>query len=268
MRNVWVWGGAALVAVVAACATSTAPGGNGQNESDGGNIPLYDAGNTTGDSGTSGACTLGTADHCGTCSTVCPGPTDPDSGTDRICSDSTTTGTCDIICKGEWYDLNGDISDGCEAQDPIVHDSADAAVPETATTGGATVPDPYWYVYGDARQHDSAPTSRTLGREDWYVVDHENSGGSTGGSLSICLGISNFPSDDKFEVCVTNVGNKSIPSTASSVSPCATVTPTTVSPNNCAVTTMASTTHGLYYVRVRKLDGSNSANGYALYIQD
>lgn len=269
MRKVWAWGGAAAIAAIAACATSTPPSGNGQNESDAGDIPLYDAGGAPpSDSGGSTTCTLGSADHCGTCTTVCPGPTDADSGTERVCSDSTTTATCDIICQGEHYDLNGDISDGCEGVDPIVHDNADAAVPETASTGGLTVPDPYWYVYGDARQHDVAPTSRPLGREDWYVVDHENSGGSTGGSLSVCLSITNFPSDDKFEVCVTNTGNKNIPSTSSSTSPCATVTPTTMSPSNCAVTTMSSTAHGLYYVRVRKLDGSNTANGYALFIQD
>lgn len=256
MRREWFWGGAALLCALAACATSTAPSsGGGTSDGDAGDIPLYDAGGTpTGEA--SSTCTLGGADHCGTCTTVCPGPADPDAGTRRVCSDSTTTATCDIICEGEHYDLNGVVDDGCEGEDPIVHDNADAAVPETATTAGFTVGDPYWYVYGDARQHADAPTSRPLGREDWYVVSNPH------GTPKACLSITNFPSDNQFEVCITNNGNKNI-----EAAQCKTILPTTGAANDC-VQPGSAPTNGTYWVRVRKLDGSNTANGYALFIQD
>ncbi len=252
-RALFYWVGGAALAFVA-CATSTAPGGGGTGDDvDSGTIPVYDGGGgTQTEAGT--LCTLGTADHCGSCDTVCPGATD--GGTTRVCSDSTTTATCDIVCTGEWYDLNGDINDGCEAQDPIVHDSPDAAVPETATTAGATVPAPYWYVYDDARMHDVAPTTRPTGREDWYVVSNPD------GTPKACLSISNFPTDDEFEVCITNNGISNIENTQ-----CKTIVSTTGSGSDCVTPAMTGN-NGKYWVRVRKLSGSNSPDGYALFIQD
>src|SRR5690348_10842358 len=58
MRKVWVWGGAAAIGAVAACATATPPSGNEGSGGDAGNIPLYDAGNGGGDGGNSTTCTL------------------------------------------------------------------------------------------------------------------------------------------------------------------------------------------------------------------
>lgn len=263
MRKVWAWGGAAAIAAIAACATSTPPSGNGQNESDAGDIPLYDAGGAPpSDSGGSTTCTLGSADHCGTCTTVCPGPTDADSGTERVCSDSTTTATCDIICQGEHYDLNGDISDGCEGVDPIVHDNADAAVPETVSTTGMTVGAPYWFAYGDAREHDVAPISRPLGREDWYVITSPTS------TPAACLTIAGFPADDQFEVCITNYDTKSIePAQCKTVDLTASGACPTDS-TKCCVAPASTHSASNYWVRVRKLAGANTANGYALFLEE
>ena len=262
MGKAWIWGGAGALGLMAACATATAPNGNDGSGSDAGNIPLYDAGSGGGgDGGGSNTCTLGTADHCGSCTTVCPGPTDADGGTERICSDSTTTATCDIICKGEFYDLNGDISDGCEAEDPIVHDTADAAVPESVADGGFTVPAPYWFAYGDARQHDAPPTSRPLGREDWYVIK------SATKAPAACLTIAGFPSDDKLEVCITNYNNKNIELTQCKVVdlPASTACPS--DSTKCCVNAGSTQVGADYWVRVRKTDGSNTPNGYALYLE-
>jgi hypothetical protein len=254
-RALFYWGGAASLIFVA-CATSTSPtnGGGGGGDDDSG-IPVYDAGGGTQPDGGS-PCTLGTADHCGGCDTVCPG--DVDAGTTRVCSDTSTTATCDIVCTGEFYDVNGSIGDGCEAEDPIVHDSPDAAVPESATTAGITIGAPYWYAYGDARQHDVAPLSRPNGRVDWYAVTNPDAA-----SISACLTISNFPTDDQFQVCITNNGNKNIDPSA-----CKTITSSSAGASACVSPSMTATKNGTYYVQVQKMSGSNTLNGYALFIQD
>ena len=250
MDRAWMflWGAAALC--VGACATSTAST-RGNNDGDAGDIPIYDAGNASTDGRISTACTLGTPDHCGACGTACPGV--DDDGTQRTCSDSTPTATCDFICKGEWYDLDGDAANGCEAQDPIVHDSAEAGVPEVATTAGFTVGAPDWLIYDDARTHDAPPLLRPLGREDWYTLSNPD------GRLKVCLSIANFPSDDQFEVCVTNIGNQNI-----EASQCKSVMPSSGS----LCVQPASSSNGAYWVRVRKIAGSNTTNGYALFLQD
>ncbi|MEO8876210.1 MAG: hypothetical protein ABI461_11530 [Polyangiaceae bacterium] len=254
MHRAWMvlLGGAALA--YGACATSTTPGSPSGVDEDAGDIPVYDAGGqpTGNDGGTSTACTLGTADHCGTCATACPSI--DNAGTKRVCSDGTSTATCDIVCLGELYDMNGTTDDGCEAEDPVVHDSAEAGVAEVATTAGFTVGAPDWFVYGDTRKHDVAPVDRPLGREDWYTLSNPH------GRLKVCLTIANFPADNQFEVCVTNLGNKNI-----EVSQCKTITPTSGS-NDCVQP--AASTNGTYWARVRKLAGSNSLNGYALFVQD
>jgi hypothetical protein len=257
MRSLFYWGGGAALIFVA-CATSTSPNAGGSGDSDdAGNTPIYDAGNNTQVDSGAGPCTLGSADHCGTCDTVCPGASDA-GGTTRVCSDSTTTATCDIICTGEWYDVNGVIADGCEAQDPIVHDSADAAVPETAPAGGNTVAAPLWYAYGDARMHDVAPVARPTGREDWYVLSNQN------GTPQACLTIVNFPPDDMFEVCITNEGNQNIENTQ-----CKTVTPdtTTTDTSTYCVSPSLHSNGGSYWVRVRKISGANTLDGYALFLK-
>src|SRR5262245_57720990 len=68
------------------------------------------------------ACGLGTADHCGTCANTCPGI--DTIWTQRTCSSADSTGTCDIMCLGEWYDLDGNAMNGCEAEDQPVQDAA------------------------------------------------------------------------------------------------------------------------------------------------
>src|SRR5437870_814675 len=54
-------------------------------------------------------CALGTPDHCRACDDVCPGK--DDAGTARICLGD--GGGCSLLCKGEYYDLDGDVKTGC-----------------------------------------------------------------------------------------------------------------------------------------------------------
>jgi hypothetical protein len=258
--------------ILLACAKSdasddgTVPG----QDNDGGSGTTHDAGGhdgqSQGDTGSSGgsdsgdeACTLGTADHCGACDHACHAT---DTATKYTCSDATSSATCLITCLGEYYDLNGDASDGCEAQDLPVQDTAQAAKPislpdandPTFKTNPLNV---VGYVYGDGRPHDAAPTSRPFGREDWYHVTAVGNG--TGNGMGACLGITNFPPDDTFEVCISDNNGSTFPAAG-----CKTVKGGATS---VCVTPTGTPNAGVYYVRVRKTDGSNTANGYALFLQ-
>ena len=213
-----------------------------------------------------GSCTLGDPDHCGTCTTVCPPGMDT-AGTERTCSAATAFGTCDIVCKGEYYDVDGQVSNGCEAQDLPIQDSAITAVgltlPDGALgTAGTDNTNPInlvGQVYGDSRTHDAAPATRPNGREDWYKLTVSGAG-DTGQALTSCLGITNFPTDNTFEVCLSLNGSASFLTTgckqvmggASSV---------------CVGPSANADDTGTYYVRVRRLSGTSwTTNGYALYI--
>jgi hypothetical protein len=203
------------------------------------------------------ACTLGTADHCGACDHACR-PTDK--ATAYACSDATRAATCLITCRGEFYDVNGNADDGCEAEDSPAQDTAATAasiqLPDTNDATNKSNPlNVVGFTYGDGRPHESAPTSRPFGREDWYHVTAVGNG--TGNGMGACLGITNFPPDDTFEVCISEKDGTTFPN-------CKTVKGT--APSVC-VTPTNKTNAGSYYVRVRKTDGTNTVNGYALFMQ-
>jgi hypothetical protein len=114
-----------------------------------------------------GSCTLGTADNCASCGNVCPPGKDSPS-TARVCLSS----KCDIQCKAESYDVNGDVADGCEADDDLpIHDTTAAAkslgqvsdCQDSPVTATAVMP-------SDDRLHLVAPTARPSGRADWYKL--------------------------------------------------------------------------------------------------
>lgn len=185
----------------------------------------------------------------------------------RTCSGADTTGSCDILCRGELYDLDGKVDDGCEAEDPIVQDSLTTAVaitlPDVASdpmskSNPLNVVAP---LYGDARTHESAPTKRPLGREDWYKVTAVGTGTTDGTGMVACLSAVNFPSDDELEVCITQNGMttfdacKALVVAAGGGSQC-------VSPGN-----VMNVDSGVFYVRVRRTKGSSNANGYALFLR-
>jgi hypothetical protein len=220
-----------------------------------------DGGGSGSDGG--GPCTLGTGDHCGTCSNSCP-PGADDNGTQRTCSAPTAFGTCDIICKGEYYDVNGKADDGCESQDLPLQDTSITAVviplPDAVeppdggfTTNPRNIIDK---VYGDARTHDTAPMLRPNGREDWYRIDVTGTGSSSFG-VGACLGITNFPTDNVFELCLRQT------TATFGGSDCVTVMG--MQPSACMQLTTDGT--GSYYARVRKTAGTNTTLKYALFIK-
>ena len=229
----------ALLGVLFACSTATVP----QKDS-------------------SSSCGLGTADHCGTCTFTCPGM--DTTSTQRSCSSSDATGTCNIMCLGEWYDLDGNASNGCEAEDQPVQDAAINAFAITLPdmNGTANPPcdnskNPCTYagqIYSDTRQHDGAPTMRMVGREDWYKVVAVGNGAP--GQMTACLGITNYPADNQFEVCIGNDGSTT-PTTCKTAQGGGT--------SQCVAPPTAADS-GTFYVKLRKIAGTNTANKYALYL--
>ncbi len=222
-------------------------------------FPLFDLAGF-GDAG----CALGTPDHCGSCSTKCAGP--DDATTARVCSGPTALGACGLLCKGEAYDVDALLDDGCEIDDPLQDTAATAfavVLPDLAPSGqacnnsnnGCTV---VRAVASDARKHDAAPVDRPLGREDWFVVTATGPGGSN--PMTACLSISNanWPSDNKYEACISPTSGSQSPTVCATA--IARMGSACVAPNG-------NPSSGTFYVRVRKLMGAPTALGYALYLE-
>jgi hypothetical protein len=258
---------AAIPLIFFACAKTDVPDegtvpGNDEDAGhtgDGGRDARTQNGDSSGGGDGGGNCTLGTNDHCGACDHACRAS---DKSTKYACSDGTTSATCLITCLAEYYDLNGDANDGCEAQDPTVQDTAASAVivslPDANDPTFKTNPlNILGYVYGDGRPHESPPTSRPFGREDWYHVTAVGNG--TGMGMGACLGISNFPPDDTFEVCISDNNGNTFPATGCK--------PVKGGGASACVVPTGNPNAGVYYVRVRKTDGSNTADGYALFLR-
>jgi hypothetical protein len=231
-------------------------------------IAPSDGAPATTDGPTTMPCTLGTPDHCGTCSTVCP-PGADDDGTHRTCSLPTAFGACGIICKGEYYDVDGKADNGCEELDTPVQDTSVTAVVITLPAtleppdGGFTTNprNVQAKICGDARDHDAAPTQRPDGREDWYKLQVMG-GGDPNSGVTACLGVSSFPADGQYEVCLAQ-NPPFIPgdcvNVAGGVQP--------AGGSNCKTLPKATDETGTYYARVRKLMGTNSSNRYALFLK-
>jgi hypothetical protein len=200
-------------------------------------------------------CMLGTADHCGTCDTVCP-PGQDDSATLRACVQAGGSSSCDIVCRGEHYDVNGKIDDGCELEDLPIQDSAITAV-AVALDGAHATQNVVAAMYGDARVHETPPTLRPNGRDDWYRLSTVGAGSGSGAVA--CLGITNFPADNLFEVCIAEPGQATFPAgNCKSVQGSAT---------SVCVTPSANMTAGPFYVRVHKSGGSQTPNQYAIFFK-
>lgn len=209
------------------------------------------------------SCSLGTPDHCGTCDTMCPGP--DDMTTERTCSDPTPSGTCNITCKDQYYDLDGNVANGCEAEDLPVQDLVLTAValmlPDVNNGTGATncdgLTNPCTHaaqIYSDMRLHDGAPTMRPLGRPDWYKLVAVGTGGPN--KVGACLGITNYPTDDMYQICIGNDGDTNPATCMTAIGGAASV---------CVAPPTAADS-GTFYIKLSKLAGSNTANQYALYV--
>jgi hypothetical protein len=188
--------------------------------------------------------------------------------TQRTCSGSTDTATCNITCKGEFYDLDGNAANGCEAEDAPVQATAATAVtlmlPNVNNGGNGSMPcsgstNPCTHtaqVFSDARIHEAAPVSRQQGREDWYKLVATGAGGPN--QVGACLGITNYPADNQYELCIGNDGVMT-PTTCLSVQGGAA---------SVCVAPPTAADAGTFYIKVRKLAGSTTTtNKYALFVQ-
>ncbi len=209
------------------------------------------------------SCMLGTAEHCGACDRSCPGQDTSD--TLRRCTAATEAATCEITCRAESYDVDGNATNGCEASDLPIQDSAASAVEVVLPGGtggmslcdGATNPCTVSaQILSDGRVHESAPSARPLGRDDWFQVIATGVG--SGATMTACLNIGNYPADNFYEVCISDAGS---------------MTPTT-----CGVATggggasacvlpSGNPNDGVFYVRIRRMAGTRTTNGYALYLE-
>lgn len=208
------------------------------------------------------ACALGTPDHCGTCMTVCP-PGMDSAGTIRSCSGPGPGATCDYQCGGEFYDVNGKVDDGCESSDTPVQDSPQSAVAVTLQdlVDPMNMKNPVnllGKVYSDSRTHAQAPAMRVNGREDWYVINAIGKG-DPNSTMVACLSITSLPADNQFEVCISDIGKTTFDAKACGV--------TAGGMSSVCVKPPALSDSGSpIYVRVRKMAGTPSVNGYALFL--
>ena len=167
--------------------------------------------------------------------------------------------------KGEYYDENGATDDGCEALDLPVQDDSTSAVaitlPDVAQDPMAkSNPDNVLgYIYGDNRVHDMAPSMRPLGRDDWYAVTAIGMG-TPNVTMKACLGIADFPQDNVFQVCISDIGQTNFDPNSCKAA-------IGGGPSVCVQPPTLTDAGGPYYVRVHKMSGTNTRFGYALFLQ-
>ncbi len=111
-------------------------------------------------------CQLGMPNTCASCTDVCPG--NDDQATQRTCEGR----SCSVACKGEHYDADGKIENGCEAEDDLpLHETAETAVDlgevDDCDDSGATVKG---RIPSDSRDHLEDPEQRDEGRPDFYTL--------------------------------------------------------------------------------------------------
>ncbi|MBS2014132.1 MAG: hypothetical protein JST00_14675 [Deltaproteobacteria bacterium] len=210
-------------------------------------------------------CTLGTVEHCGECNVKCPGA--DDEHTTRTCRDATRSATCELICHGEFYDVDGKLENGCEAEDSPVQDSAATAVAITLpdVVNDATMKsNPYNVTaaaYHDGRYHDDEGGTRSVAREDWFRVTAVGAG-NPANTMTACLSAVSFPTDNELEVCITANGATNF---TGAVCKTLVVTPDGGGGSQC-VNPPGNPNNGTFLVRVRKTKGAPTANKYALFL--
>jgi len=141
-----------------------APKDGAPKDSSGDGPPPDDTGVTDGPPAEQ-ACTTGTADNCAFCGDKCPGP--DDSATKRACE----SGACTIHCKGDYYDVNGKASDGCEILDLFAAHTTEATAKDLGSaTDCDSVKKTAATLLSDSRYHVMTPNSRKLGQFYWFKL--------------------------------------------------------------------------------------------------
>ncbi len=210
-----------------------------------------------------GGCEKGTVDNCKQCGDTCP-PGEDTSTTARICA----SGECDIQCKEEYYDVNVDPKDGCEAVDDLpIHDSQTEAAPfdkPDVTDCNGDSQSTTAMIPSDDRQHLKAPTSRTNGRADWFKLHiNDNPGCIVDGKVHISL--ASLPSTGFYRVAAFYICDGGTELTADSQTGYG-GTNLYLSPSvNCTGGGMGDDS-GTLYIKVLKESGAHSNNSYTVNV--
>lgn len=164
-------------------------------------------------------------------------------------------GECQWSCLPEYYDLNGLPADGCEAQDQR-HDSPESALslvlPDTEDPEHASNPlNTSGVLYGDETQ--------PLGLPDWYAITTVGSGLPNRGIVA-CLSVVNFPPDNRVEACISGLEDPSLADEGCGVAVGGGEAACVEPPGDPELP-------GLYYVRVRRLRGTQTPNRYWLWLR-
>jgi hypothetical protein len=85
--------------------------------------------------------------------------------------------------------------------------------------------------------------------------------GDPNAGVGVCLGITNFPADNQYQLCLSDQGDATLLPVGCKPVPGGT------SASVCISHAASTTEAGIYYVRVQKLAGTNVALDYALFIQ-
>jgi len=205
------------------------------------------------------ACEVGTLDNCAHCGDRCPGADTPT--TARICR---TGGICDIECKDEYYDVNGDAQDGCELADDLpIHDGPNATKNlgsvedcDNAQTAAARIP-------SDDRNHQKAPTERKLGRADWFSL-HIADKSFCIMEVDVTFNLAKLPSAATFRLTVNYLCDNH-----------ANTTPVTRTVKGGTSTTLSADTgctsmsddSGKVQIGIERLSGPHSQASYSISIQ-
>ncbi len=239
-------------------------------------------------------------DSCGTLCEVCPGGSDANT-TKRECVATDGTFACVVMCRGDYYDANNDLADGCETGDDEVRlDSARAFDMGTVSddSDGAASQFADGHFPADAREHEQAPALRSgplgINSEDWYFITGEDTAGfpvPDDMEFGATLDVTGLPPENQYEVCMGRIRGSDAVSTcgprpadgAATWAPAGTGCACAMGGNIVSVPrdfdydpvwpySWGLDDSGKYYARVRWISGTFSApasgNTYRLTISD
>lgn len=206
------------------------------------------------------SCTLGTTQACAHCSDVCP-PGNETSSTSPVCIDS----KCDIQCKGEYYDVDGDAKNGCEAQDDLpVHSEETLAKSLGKVKDCDNNQSAAGVIPSDARKHITAPVDRTNGRADWFKLHIDDQPGCIV-NAEVKVSLSGLPAAASYRVVAHYLCDKDSKKLAPDNKLGQGGTELTLAPGTGC--TLIGDDSGWLYIKVSKESGPHSKASYAIDIE-